>query len=134
MNAGCFGGEIAEKFLKAKILTKEGEIRVLIKKIRIFLIDEVFSKKKDILYWKLAFLLKKNSSYSIFEGMERSKIMKQRTQPLGLPSTGCFFKGNFIIYLHQFFIKHYMLGYRIGNAMVSTKNANFLVNMGNVSS
>ena len=42
-----------------------------------------------------------------------------------------FFKGNSIIYLLKFCIKHNMLRFRVGDVMISIKNDNFFVNMGN---
>ena len=66
--------------------------------------------------------------------MEKNTVKKRKTQPLGLPSGGCFFKKNSITSLHKFYIQHNVLGFRVGEAMVSTKNANFLVNMNNATS
>ena len=134
MNAG-FDEDVAKRFVKAKILTKEGEIRTIYKKDAGFSFRESTFKKNGYIVLEASFSLEKRKSPdSILERMNRNTISRRKTQPLGLPSAGCFFKGNSIISLHQFFIKHNMLGYRVGDAMVSTKNANFLVNMGNATS
>ena len=134
MSAG-FDEDIANRFVKAKILTKEGKIRTIYKKDAKFSFRESIFKKKGYIVLEASFSLEKRASPdSIFERMKKNTIMRHKTQPLGLPSAGCFFIGNSIISLHQFLIKHNMLGYRVGDAMLSTKNANFLVNMGNATS
>jgi len=63
-------------------------------------------------------------------------IMKKRiqNQPLGYPSAGCVFKnppGNFAGMLIE---NSGLKGFRIGDAEVSNKHANFIINLGNATS
>ena len=50
MNAGAFGGEIGGNLVKARILSKEGEILTIYKKDANFSFRESIFKKKDILF------------------------------------------------------------------------------------
>jgi UDP-N-acetylmuramate dehydrogenase len=131
MNAGAFGQEIADTLLWADYidLNTLRQKRAYHKDCALGYRTSVF-KEQNALVWSasLRFAPCVDPEFS-----ERFRaILQRRTarQPLELPNCGSVFKRPAGDYAGRLIEKHGLKGLRVGNAMVSPKHANFIVNRG----
>ncbi len=108
------------------------------------------NEKKDEILWKYRYSQLKEKAFFVFSSTLKtggkasediikntvSTIMRQRkkTQPLEYPSAGSVFKNPPGLFAGRIIEEAGLKGYRIGNAMVSEKHANFIINTGKASS
>ena len=131
MNAGAYGGEMADIVKKVVVMDLDGNVYEMAK-------DELeYSYRRCILQdggrilLEVEMELKPGEYAEIKRKMEDYLNRRREKQPLDLPSAGSAFKrppGNFAGALIE---KAGLKGYRIGGAMVSDKHAGFIVNVGN---
>ncbi len=130
MNAGAYGGEISTPLVKLKYITPQLEIRERRK-------DEVqFGYRTSSLANEIilegTFLLKEKSPPDLL--MERRKELLQKrknSQPLEYPNAGSIFKNPMDgPAAGQLIEKAGLKGLRVGDAQVSEKHGNFIVNLG----
>lgn len=131
MNAGAYGGEMADVVKKVKVLDFEGNI---------------YEMSKDELQYSYRYSILQNGDRVLLEvemelvpgiydeikaRMDDYLARRKQKQPLNLPSAGSAFKrppGNYAGYLIE---KAGLKGYKIGGAMVSDLHSGFIVNIGN---
>ncbi|MEE1131787.1 MAG: UDP-N-acetylmuramate dehydrogenase [Caryophanon sp.] len=133
MNAGAYGGEMADVTHQLTVLTKQGELLVLSK-------DELkLGYRKSIIategYYVLSaeFDLQRGDQAEIDAKIADLTHQRESRQPLEYPSAGSVFKrppGHFAGKLIQ---DSDLQGKGVGGAEVSTKHAGFIVNKGNAS-
>ena len=132
INAGAHGGEIGKIVEKVKVLTPEGEVLVVDG-------EEIeFSYRNSSLvedgYWVLESTIRLRAGGNcgdIKKVMEKLKDIRRQTQPLEYPNAGSVFRnppGNSAGRLLE---QAGWKGYRVGDAQVSEKHANFIINKGN---
>ena len=130
MNAGAWGGCMAHPTSMIRVLDSNGEVTTILREQLKFSYRRLSLEKDTII---LAGQFKLNQADPQFLKEEAKQMQEQRRlkQPLSLPSAGSVFRnpsgkktaGELI---DQAGLK----GYRIGDAEVSTKHANFIVNRG----
>ncbi len=135
INAGAHGEEIGKLVKDVKVLTPEGEISILPSE------DISFEYRKSSLVEKGYFILESalrldpgGESVVIRERMNDLLAKRRITQPLEYPNAGSVFRnppGNSAGRLIE---QAGWKGRRIGDAQVSEKHANFIVNRGNAKS
>jgi len=130
MNAGAYGGEMKLVVSEATVLDRDGEVRTLpgMELQFGYRTSRVLTEGLIVLEVKLQ--LTPGNPVQIRETMEDLKERRTSRQPLDRPSAGSTFKrpaGNFAGKLIQ---ESGLMGYRVGDAMVSDKHAGFVVNMG----
>jgi UDP-N-acetylmuramate dehydrogenase len=135
INAGAHGEEIGKLVKTVKVLTPEGEIRILPRE------DICFEYRRSSLLEKGYFVLE--STIGLNPGEKSTVICKKMndllakrriTQPLEYPNAGSVFRnppGNSAGRLIE---QAGWKGRSIGDAQVSEKHANFIVNRGNAKS
>ncbi len=129
MNAGAWGVELKNLLLSVTLMKEDGEMferpRSRLK----------FSYRRLALppCWivvKGRFQLKKGKKEEILKQIKSYSEMRKRTQPLDYPSAGSIFKnpkeGPAGKWIEEIGLK----GFRIGQAMVSDRHANFIINLG----
>ncbi len=131
MNAGAHGSEIKDVVTKIQIVTKNGEIKELTNA------EANFSYRKsglgDYIITKAWFNLKNSEKQKIKNLMNENLEYRAKTQPKGF-SAGSIFK-NPNGYKSWFLIREVGLaGYRIGDAIISEKHTNFIINLGKATS
>lgn len=134
MNCGAYNGETKDIIISATLLNKDGEL------IELSNTELKLSYRHSIL---------KDDNYIVikatFEGVQKSRdeiintmdeLYKKRIekQPLEYPSAGSVFKRPVGHFAGKLIMDCNLMGFRIGNAMVSTKHAGFIINLGEASS
>lgn len=134
MNAGAYGGEIADIIENAVVFTPDGKVTTLSK-------DDLdlgyrTSKLQSTKYILLsaAFSLQSGNKEVISSAMDDLMNRRMTTQPLDKPSCGSTFKrpaGNFA---GKLISDCGLKGMSVGGAQVSEKHAGFIVNSGGATS
>lgn len=133
MNAGAYGGEIADVCVSVDILTADGSVAVIPKEEMAFgyrssLVQEEFGA----IVLAAEFALSPDDRDAIRARMNELNSRRQESQPQlsTEPSVGSTFKRPEGHYAGKLITDAGLKGYKIGGAMVSMKHAGFVVNTG----
>ncbi len=129
MNAGAWGAELKDIVLSITVMKEDGEV---IERPR---------SKLQFSYRRLAlplswiilrgrFGLKKGKKEEVLERVKSYSERRKRTQPLDYPSAGSIFKNPKEGPAGKWIEEAGLKGFRIGQAMVSDRHANFIINLG----
>ncbi|SUO89634.1 UDP-N-acetylmuramate dehydrogenase [Streptococcus uberis] len=129
MNAGAYGGEIANIFLSAKVLTPEGDIKTMNAREMAFGYRHSAIQKSGDIVISAKFALKPGDFEQISQEMNRLNYLRQLKQPLEYPSCGSVFKRPEGHFAGQLIMEANLKGYRIGGVEVSEKHAGFMINV-----
>ncbi|MEW5825936.1 MAG: UDP-N-acetylmuramate dehydrogenase [Candidatus Bipolaricaulota bacterium] len=129
MNAGIRGTSIASVLERVEILDRTGGVRTLTSAECGFRYrgSRMLEKGETVLAVHV------RADGPAFDG-RAMLARKQATQPLSLPSAGCVFKNPEGHAAGALIENSGLKGYRVGDAMISEKHANFIVNLGGASS
>lgn len=148
MNAGTGLGTISDRLISIDILDPDNNIRTLDRSQLLFSHRKLefiqpFSPMFRPIILRASFLLTKGSRDKV-EKSWRELIDKRRaSQPHGFPSAGCFFKNPDIVIQNSSLASERVISAgklidmaglkrrRVGDAMVSDRHANFILNLGN---
>jgi UDP-N-acetylmuramate dehydrogenase len=128
MNAGAHGGEIADHIVDVEII-HEGIVK------RVQKDEESFSYRRsrfsnDVVLGA-SFQLKSGDKEKL-SAIRREFILKRNeTQPLEYPNLGSMFKNPPNTFAAKLIEQAGLKGKRVGDAQVSEKHANFIINLGN---
>ena len=133
MNAGAYGGEIAQVLEEVDFLDEEGEPRTLpASECEFGYRHSVFSDRRCLIL-RGRFRLEQGDPEAIRARVDELTAQRKAKQPLEYPSAGSMFKrppGHFAAALiDQCGLK----GFSVGGAQVSEKHAGFVVNRGGAS-
>lgn len=132
MNAGAFGGEIADHLTSVSVYcTREDVFKTLFKKDLDFSYrHSVFRKEKDLVILSAEFSFPTGNQEEMREKMRQNIAKRTETQPTSLPCAGSAFlrppEGSAAMYIEKAGLK----GASVGGAAVSQKHAGFIVNLG----
>ena len=133
MNAGAYGGEIAQVIVSARVLTPEG-VRTVSK-------DELSLGYRSSAVMQNGWLvleatveLAPGSPDEIKATMADLAARRREKQPLQYPSCGSFFKRPVGYYAGALIEQAGLKGYRVGDAQVSEMHAGFVINRGHATS
>lgn len=120
-----------DSLIKAYLLDGKGQIKEVDHDYFQFSYDfSIIQKTKEILL-EAVFLLSKRDKTILEKRAKESLLYRQKTQPTGVFTSGCFFK-NINNQSAGYLIDQCGLkGFSVGDFYVSTKHANFIVNRGN---
>jgi len=131
MNAGAYGSEISNYFIKAKTITMQGEIKNYSKSDIVFSYRNSSFPKNEILIWS-SFQCKKGDIINIKERKQLASQKRKNNQPLKFRSAGSIFKNpDSELAAGQLIDKAGLKGLRSGDAEISKKHANFILNLDN---
>ena len=130
MNAGAYGGEMAQVLESVTFLDEAGEVCTLpVSECGFGYRKSIFSQRKCLVL-RARFRLEQGDGYAIKARMDELTAKRREEQPIDLPSAGSMFKrppGHFAAALiDQCGLK----GLTVGGAQVSEKHAGFVVNRG----
>jgi UDP-N-acetylmuramate dehydrogenase len=128
MNAGAFGGEISDHLIDIEILRngsllilKKDQIRFSYRKTKLQPGDVVLSASFD---------LPSGNPEDTMKLRNELILKRNRTQPTNLPNSGSMFKNPSGTFAAKLIEDAGLKGTRWGNAQISEKHANFIVNLG----
>ncbi len=132
MNAGAFGSEIADNLKSVEVLNSEGKVLQLNREEIEFGYRK--SSLKGYIVLNAEFDLKYGDSSSLRKKMDLTASKRDEKQPVEFCSCGSVFKRPENNYAGTLIESCGLKGSRIGDAEVSEKHANFIINKGNASS
>ncbi len=126
MNAGAYGGEIADVITEA--LTLEDAIKK--QDLALSYRSSVFKRNGRVITGAV-FELQQGDKDAIREKMEELKSKRLEKQPLEYPSAGSTFKRPEGYFAGKLIMEAGLSGFSVGDACVSEKHCGFVVNKGN---
>ena len=130
MNAGAYGGEMKDVLVSVTVCDREGNIKTLGNDELELGYRTSIIQKKDYIVLEAAMKLDKGDSQLIKGRMKELNARRREKQPLEYGSAGSTFKRPEGYFAGQLIEESGLKGYRVGDAMVSTKHAGFVVNVG----
>lgn len=129
-NAGAYGFSIDKVIKDVTILDANYEIITLSKaELKFGYRDSVF-KHKNFICLEVTLELRKGNSEDILEKMKENLKHRKENQPLEYPSAGSVFRNPIGYSAGKLIEEAGCKGAQVGDAMVSYKHANFIVNTG----
>ncbi len=130
MNAGCFGSETKDKLIKIEVYNEQFERKFLdIKEIKLNYRSSKINDKQIIS--KAYFKINIGNEIDIKQKMKEIKMKRLSTQPIKNRTSGSTFKNPINLYAAKLIEDAGCKGLSYGNAIVSEKHSNFLINNGN---
>ncbi len=130
MNAGAYGGCIADVLKCVRVLTPEGSLETL----DVDELDLGYRQSRiaedGLVVLSATFDLQPVDPEKIRERMDDLTRQREEKQPLDLPSAGSTFKRPEGYFAGKLVSDAGLRGYRVGGAAVSKKHAGFVVNVG----
>jgi len=129
MNAGSFGASISDVLERVRIVDNNGKATFLTKKDLSFDYRTSPIKPSECIV-SATFYLKNRDKKEIAADMDYVYTERRKRHPMEYPSSGSIFKSVNGEPAWQFVEKAGLKGFRIGDACVSEKHTNFIVNAG----
>ncbi|OGP64196.1 MAG: UDP-N-acetylenolpyruvoylglucosamine reductase [Deltaproteobacteria bacterium RBG_13_47_9] len=129
MNAGAWGAELKDVLLSMTLMKEGGKI-IERPRSRLRFSYRGLALPPSWIILKGRFRLKKGKKEEILERVKSYSEMRKRKQPLDSPSAGSVFKNPKEGPAGKWIEEVGLKGFRIGQAMVSDRHANFIINLG----
>lgn len=132
MNAGAYGGEIADVLLSSVCfdLSSGKTVEMDAKDHRFGYRTSVYSRNEDLILLSAKFQLKHGEKAEISAKMSELMAKRREKQPLEYPSAGSTFKRPVDNFAGKLIEESGLKGYTVGGAKVSEKHAGFVINAG----
>ncbi len=131
MNAGAYGGEMADICAKVEIMDRHGNCRILTRQELEFSYRHSILEQMSVIVIRVWLSLAPKATEEVKEQMRELLSRRRASQPLELPSAGSAFKRPVGGYAAALIDQAGLKGFRVGDAAVSEKHAGFVVNLGN---
>lgn len=131
MNAGAYGGEIANVFDSCDVLFADGEIRTFHQEDMAFSYRHSSIQDNGGMILRARFHLEKGDQQIIKRRMEELTELRTLKQPLEYPSCGSVFKRPEGYFTGKLIQDAGLQGLKWGGAQISEKHAGFIVNVDN---
>jgi len=129
MNAGAWGMELKDVLLSMTLMKENGEVMERSRQRLKFSYRRLDLPASWVIL-KGRFQLRKGKKEEILEKVRSYSEMRKRTQPLDAPSAGSIFKNPKEGPAGKWIEEAGLKGFRMGQAMISDRHANFIVNLG----
>jgi UDP-N-acetylmuramate dehydrogenase len=129
MNAGAWGVELKDVLLSITLMKENGEVLERSRQRLKFSYRELDLPSSWVIL-KGRFQLRKGKKEEILEKVRSYSEMRKRTQPLDTPSAGSIFKNPKEGSAGKWIEEAGLKGFRMGQAMISDRHANFIINLG----
>lgn len=130
MNAGAYGGEIAQVCERVEVMQPDGSVTAYNASEMGFSYRHSRLEEEPGIVTSAVFALEKKPCEEIRAQMQELMQRRKASQPLDLPSAGSAFKRPVGGYAAALIDQAGLKGLRSGNAAVSEKHAGFVVNLG----
>lgn len=130
MNAGAWGLEIARYVAQVRVLDRTGKEMILKKTELKYGYRSSLLQEKDWIVTEVLLKLRNKKKTMIYKKIKEFLIKRKKGQPLGTPSCGSIFKNPKNDFAGRLIEAAGCKGMRVGDAQVSTKHANFILNLG----
>lgn len=131
MNAGAYGGELANVIKETTALDENGEVVVFRGEEQAFGYRSSVFRSRRLLVLDTLIELAPGDPVAIQAQMDDYLTRRRRTQPLEYPSAGSMFKRPVGAFAAALIDQCGLKGFRVGDAQVSEKHAGFVINRGN---
>lgn len=131
MNAGAYGGEIKDHIVRAKVLSRDGQILDLSREELELGYRRSVIMKEQYIVLEAEFTFSTGDMETITEKIKELSRQRREKQPLEFPSAGSTFKRPEGYFAGKLIQDAGLRGFRIGDIMVSEKHCGFVVNVGN---
>ena len=132
MNAGCYGGETKDILRNIKIINSKNEI-IYLERDQINLKYRYSNLPDGSIIISAKYNYAYGNSFEIKEKIKKIKNMRENSQPLMLKTSGSTFKNPKNHYAAELIELSNCKGLSVGDAFVSEKHSNFLINTNNAS-
>lgn len=133
MNAGAFGHDIFEVVESIKVIDDKLNIKKVEKKDLKKSYRNSILKEKNYICIEVVLSLKNKNAKTILKDVSNIMRKRRETQPLNYPSAGSVFKNKDGYYAGRLIEQASLKGLSVGDAEVSNKHANFIINKGSAS-
>jgi len=133
MNAGCYGSETWNFVTKVNMIDAQGNIVSRLKEDFKISYREVVKPKNDEWFIGAWFNFEKDMSANPENKIKEYLNHRKNTQPLNWPTAGSTFRNPKDTFAAKLIEDCGLKGFRVGNAEVSDKHANFIINLGDAS-
>ncbi len=134
MNAGAYGGELAQVAVETTVMGPDGSLWTVSGAAQGFGYRRSAFQTMDAVIVRAVFQLSPGDPAAIQARMRELMQKRRASQPLDLPSSGSAFKRPEQGYAAALIEQAGLKGLRVGGASVSTKHAGFIVNDQNATS
>ncbi len=131
MNAGAYGGELAQVVTHVQVLNRDSEFWNLDNDTMEFGYRKSTIRRQPFIVTEVTFELTPGDPQAIRGKMEELAVKRREKQPLEFPSAGSTFKRPEGYFAGELIMNAGMRGFQVGGARVSDKHCGFVVNMGN---
>ena len=131
MNAGAYGGEIKDIFVKAVLMDKDGNLLEFDKEQMQFGYRRSIAADKGYIVLEAVLAFSPSSKEAVLDKMKELSALRREKQPLEYPSAGSTFKRPEGYFAGKLISDAGLKGFSIGGAQVSEKHAGFVINTGN---
>lgn len=131
MNAGAYGGEMAQTVIQVNVVSREGELLELDNETMEFGYRTSSIKNNSFTVTEVTFGLTQGDREEIRTRMEDLAARRREKQPLEYPSAGSTFKRPEGYFAGKLIMEAGLGGFQIGGARVSEKHCGFVINTGN---
>jgi UDP-N-acetylmuramate dehydrogenase len=129
MNAGAWGAELKDRVLSITFMNEDGDL-VKRSRSRLRFSYRNLHVPPSWFILKGRFQLEKGNKEEILGRIKSYSEMRRKSQPLDYPSAGSIFRNPKEGPAGKWIEEAGLKGYRMGQAMVSDRHANFIVNLG----
>lgn len=130
-NSGAYGSDMGYIVKNVTVLTPKLEIKIMDnKELEYHYRTSFFKTHKDYIILSTTIVLEEGNKASIMDIIEDRRKRRIESQPLEYPSAGSVFRNPTNLYAGKLIEDLGFKGYRVGDAEVSLKHANFIVNRG----
>ncbi len=131
MNAGAYGGELSQRFVKGRFLNKDLEIIEISNEDMDFGYRKSRMMSEELVLLSAVFMGEKGDADAIRSKMNELMEKRRDKQPLEFPSCGSTFKRPEGYFAGALIEQCGLKGFSVGGAKVSEKHAGFVINAGN---
>jgi len=131
-NAGAFENSMADIVKTVEVLNSKNLKTKIFKNkdCQFGYRESIFKKDKNLIIFSAILQLKKGNKKKIKNEIKKNLEQRKKTQSLNFPSAGSIFKNPKNFYAGDLIERCGLKEKRIGNARISEKHANFIINLG----